>query len=104
MVAGLVEIYAGFEVGETAGTRALFFVSGLISIAFGIVLFARPGIGAVTLALLFGLFNLVYGFWALIEGIDLRRTPHHLVSLSAERRGIAPEAADRSDDQLLSVM
>ena len=66
MVAGLVEIYAGFEVGESAGTRALFFVSGLISIAFGIVLFARPGIGAVTLALLFGLFNLVYGFWALI--------------------------------------
>ena len=61
MVAGLVEIYAGFEVGETAGTRALFFVSGLISIAFGIVLFARPGVGAVTLALLFGLFNLVYG-------------------------------------------
>ena len=26
IVAGLVEIYAGFEVGETAGTRALFFV------------------------------------------------------------------------------
>ncbi len=67
MVAGLVEIYAGFEVGESAGTRALFFVSGLISIAFGIVLFARPGVGAVTLALLFGLFNLVYGFWALIR-------------------------------------
>ena len=73
MVAGLVEIYAGFEVGESAGTRALFFVSGLISIAFGIVLFARPGVGAVTLALLFGLFNLVYGFWALTQGIDLRR-------------------------------
>jgi uncharacterized membrane protein HdeD (DUF308 family) len=104
MVAGLVEIYAGFEVGETAGTRALFFVSGLISIAFGIVLFARPGVGAVTLALLFGLFNLVYGFWALIEGIDLRQTRHHLVSLSDERRGIATETADRSDHEVLSVM
>src|SRR5271165_4422316 len=45
MAAGLVEIYTGFKVGEKAGTRALFFVSGLISIAFGIVLFARPGVG-----------------------------------------------------------
>ena len=96
MVAGLVEIYAGFEVGEAAGTRALFFVSGLISIAFGIVLFARPGVGAVTLALLFGLFNLVYGFWALIEGIDLRRTHRTVGSLVDEQ--------PRQHDQLASVM
>jgi uncharacterized membrane protein HdeD (DUF308 family) len=104
MVAGLVEIYAGFEVGETTGTRALFFVSGLISVAFGIVLFARPGIGAVTLALLFGLFNLVYGFWALIEGIDLRRARHHLASVFDGGHGVAPEAKDRADDPVLSVM
>ena len=87
MVAGLVEIYAGFEVGETAGTRALFFVSGLISIAFGIVLFARPGVGAVTLALLFGLFNLVYGFWALTQGIDLRRAVRTGPRRSTSSRG-----------------
>ena len=96
MVAGLVEIYAGFEVGESAGTRALFFVSGLISIAFGIVLFARPGVGAVTLALLFGLFNLVYGFWALVQGIDLRRAHRTVDSLVDEQ--------PRQRDQLASVM
>jgi uncharacterized membrane protein HdeD (DUF308 family) len=96
MVAGLVEIYAGFEVGKTAGTRALFFVSGLISIAFGIVLFSRPGVGAVTLALLFGLFNLVYGFWALVQGIDLRRAHRTVESLVDEQ--------PRQRDQLASVM
>jgi uncharacterized membrane protein HdeD (DUF308 family) len=96
MVAGLVEIYAGFEVGESAGTRALFFVSGLISIAFGIVLFARPGVGAVTLALLFGLFNLVYGFWTLVQGIDLRRAHRTADSLVEEQ--------PRQRDQLTSVM
>ena len=96
IVAGLVEIYAGFEVGESAGTRALFFVSGLISIAFGIVLFARPGVGAVTLALLFGLFNLVYGFWALVQGIDLRRA-HRAVDTPVEEQ-------PRQRDQLASVM
>ena len=60
--------------GEPAGTRALFILGGLVTIAFGVVLFARPGIGAITLALLFGLFNLIYGAWTLAQGIELRRT------------------------------
>ena len=42
--------------------------------AFGVVLCARPGIGAVTLALLFGLFNLIFGIWMLVQGIELRHT------------------------------
>ena len=96
MVAGLVEIYAGFEVGESAGTRALFFVSGLISITFGIVLFARPDMGAVALALLFGLFNLVYGISALAGGIDLRRAYRTVDSQVDEQPG--------QRQQLASVM
>ena len=95
MVAGLVEIYAGFEVGESAGTRALFFVSGLISIAFGIVLFARPGVGAVTLALLFGLFNLVYGFWALVAGHRPAPGPPHS-GLAGRRAAAAARPASVS--------
>ena len=76
---GLVEIFAAFRAGEAAGTRALYILGGLVSVAFGVVLFARPGIGALTLALLFGLFNLIYGAWTLVDGIELRRTqktPH----------------------------
>jgi hypothetical protein len=38
-----------------------------------VVLFARPGIGAVTFTLLFGLFNLIYRIWMLAQGIELRR-------------------------------
>lgn len=30
--------------------RAMFIVGGLVSVAFGVVLFARPNVGAVTLA------------------------------------------------------
>ena len=60
--------------GEAAGTRALFILGGLITAAFGVVLCARPGIGAVTLALLFGLFSLIAGIWMLVQGIELRRT------------------------------
>ena len=85
-IGGLVEIIAGLQAGEPAGTRALFFVSGLISIAFGTVLFARPDMGAVALALLFGLFNLVYGIWAFIQGVELRRAHRTVDSLVDEQQ------------------
>jgi len=74
VIAGLVEFSAAFASGEPAGTRAMFIPGGLVTIAFGVVLCARPGIGAVTLALLFGLFNLTAGTWMLAQGIALRRT------------------------------
>jgi len=49
------------------------------------VLFAHPGAGAITLALLFGLFNLVYGASALVQGIELRRTGKAIRSAFTER-------------------
>ena len=58
VIAGLVEIAAAFSAGEPAQDE------------HG----PGPGIGAVTLALLFGLFNLIAGIWMLAQGIDLRRT------------------------------
>ena len=80
-VGGFIEIFAGFQSGETAGTRAMFILGGLISIAFGVLLFARPGVGAVTLALLFGLFSLVYGFSQITLGIEARHTGQTLHSI-----------------------
>jgi uncharacterized membrane protein HdeD (DUF308 family) len=72
-MAGFTEIFTAFGSGETAGTRALFILAGLISIAFGLVLFAWPGLGVVTLALLFGIFAIVYGVSHIATGIRLRR-------------------------------
>jgi uncharacterized membrane protein HdeD (DUF308 family) len=72
-VSGIFEIVAAFGTGEAAGTRALFILGGLVSVAFGVVLFARPGIGAVTLALLFGLFSIFYGISEITLGVQLRR-------------------------------
>jgi uncharacterized membrane protein HdeD (DUF308 family) len=73
ITAGIVEIAAAFQAGEPAGTRAMFILGGLVTVAFGVVLCARPGLGAITVALLFGLFNLIYGGWALVQGIEVRR-------------------------------
>jgi len=80
-VAGFAEIFAAFGSGETAGTRAMYIVTGLISIAFGVVLSARPDIGAVTLALLFGLFSLIYGVSEIVIGVQMRQTGKTLHSV-----------------------
>lgn len=83
IVTGTLEIVAAFRSGEEAGTRALFIFGGLVSIAFGVVLFGHPGMGAVSLALVFGLFNLIAGSLMLLRGVELRQTTariHALVS------------------------
>jgi uncharacterized membrane protein HdeD (DUF308 family) len=70
---GIVEIAGGFGKGEAAGTRAMFILTGLVSVAFGVLLFARPDVGAITLALLFGLFNLIYGITRITLGVQLHQ-------------------------------
>ena len=85
IVAGLAEIAAAFGHGEPAGTRALFILGGLITVAFGVVLCARPGLGAATLTLLFGLFNLIAGIWMLVQGIELRRAGQTLDPAAREK-------------------
>jgi uncharacterized membrane protein HdeD (DUF308 family) len=83
---GFAEIFAGFQSGETAGTRAMFILAGLVSLAFGVLLFARPGVGAVTLALLFGLYSLIYGFSQITAGVQVRQLGKSFQPLSALKK------------------
>jgi len=78
---GFTEIFLAFGRGEQAGTRALFILTGLAAIAFGAVFASRPDIGAVTLALLFGLFSLVYGIVQIVVGVEVRRSGKSLESV-----------------------
>jgi uncharacterized membrane protein HdeD (DUF308 family) len=79
VVGGIVEVVNGFGAGETAGTRAMYILTGLVAVAFGVLLFARPGLGAITLALLFGLFSMVFGITRITLGVQMHQ-------LHAERR------------------
>jgi uncharacterized membrane protein HdeD (DUF308 family) len=74
LVAGFSEIFAAFGSDETAGIRTMFLLAGLVWVVFGVVLLAWPGPGTVTLALLFGIFAIVYGVSHIATGIRLRRT------------------------------
>jgi uncharacterized membrane protein HdeD (DUF308 family) len=81
IVAGVFEITAAFLLGESAGTRAMFIVTGLLSIAFGAIVVDRPAVGALTIALLFGLFSIASGVTAIMQGDQLRRTGNVLHSV-----------------------
>ena len=89
VAAGLLQITVAFRKGEPAGSRAMLILCGLVSVAFGTVLFARPGVGALTLALLFGLFNLIHGAVMLMDGIQLRRGIGHVLHSAPQERHAA---------------
>jgi hypothetical protein len=80
-VTGIVEVLLALQRDEVVGSRALWALSGLVSIALGIVLAVRPDIGALTLATL---------FWAVLHrGWNLRPRPAaHARSLGADEQGL----------------
>ena len=73
-IGGILEFITAFGSGESAGMRAMFLLGGLVSVAFGVVLVARPGVGALTLALLFGLYTLIFGVSEIVLGAELRHS------------------------------
>jgi uncharacterized membrane protein HdeD (DUF308 family) len=72
-VTGSVEVAMAFRSGEQAGERALWALTGVVSVALGVVLAIRPDIGALTLATVFGLFSIVYGLSTIALGAQLHR-------------------------------
>jgi uncharacterized membrane protein HdeD (DUF308 family) len=86
MVTGIVEVALTFRQGATAGERAMWILSGLVSIALAVVLFIRPDIGALSLATVFGLFAIVYGVSTVVLSMQARKvsgTVHRLVDSAA---------------------
>jgi uncharacterized membrane protein HdeD (DUF308 family) len=86
LITGVVEVALTFRQGATAGERAMWILSGLVSIALGVVLFVRPDVGALSLASVFGLFAIVYGVSAVVLSMQARRATgavHRLVDSAA---------------------
>jgi uncharacterized membrane protein HdeD (DUF308 family) len=76
-VTGVIEVALTFRHGATVGERAMWMLSGLVSIILGGVLFIRPDLGVLSLATVFGLFSIFYGVSALVLSFNARqlRTP-----------------------------
>jgi uncharacterized membrane protein HdeD (DUF308 family) len=70
---GIFEIGLAFEL-PLGGQRALLLgLGGLLSIVFGVIMFAEPGAGAVALLALIAAFALVTGITRIAFAIELRR-------------------------------
>jgi uncharacterized membrane protein HdeD (DUF308 family) len=80
LTVGFIELAMAFQRGDTAGERAMWGLTGLVSIALSAVLFIRPDIGAVSLASVFGLFALVWGVTGVVLSFQTRAVSgSHLV-------------------------
>jgi uncharacterized membrane protein HdeD (DUF308 family) len=82
VAAGIFQFLGGVFALPLSGARALLvMLMGLVSVAFGVIMFARPGAGALALLMLIAAFAIVTGITQLVASFELRRVAHE-----AERR------------------
>jgi uncharacterized membrane protein HdeD (DUF308 family) len=70
---GIFEMSLVFALPLSGGRSLLLALGGLLSVAFGVVMFAHPGAGAVALLALVAAFALVTGAMQIAFALELRR-------------------------------
>lgn len=90
---GVIAISGGFLLPLHGGDRALLTLTGLVSILFGIVMFARPGDGALVLLALIAAFALVRGISELVVAIGWQRLLEYEVKRSLAGAKPRPQPA-----------
>ena len=69
---GILEMSFALVVPVSGGRRLLLMLGGLLSVAFGVIMFGHPGAGAVALLALIGAFAFVSGVMQIALAIELR--------------------------------
>ncbi|GAB6190785.1 HdeD family acid-resistance protein [Desulfocastanea catecholica] len=72
MMTGVLEIIAAVSLRNEIQGEWLLGLSGILSILFSVILFVNPGIGAVTLIWLIGVYAIVFGAAMIFLGLRLR--------------------------------
>ena len=70
---GIIAIFGAFRLPLDGSDTALMILSGLVSVLFGIVMFAEPGAGALVVLALIAAFALVTGITEVIVAIGAKR-------------------------------
>jgi uncharacterized membrane protein HdeD (DUF308 family) len=76
VVTGVAEIAAAIALRRVLDREWLLVVSGVLSIVLGVLLFAYPGAGALTLVVLIGAYALAFGVLLLALAFKLERHAH----------------------------
>jgi uncharacterized membrane protein HdeD (DUF308 family) len=75
---GIIQIALAFDRPLRSGQSLLLALSGVLSVAFGVIMFAHPGAGAIALLALIATFALVTGAMQIAFAVELRRATHEL--------------------------
>jgi uncharacterized membrane protein HdeD (DUF308 family) len=92
IVIGLLQIASAFELLLDGGDRVLLVLSGLVSIAFGVIMWIHPGAGALALITLIAAFAVVTGTNLLVTGFRMRRSTEAVAEHVAGRIGMTHAA------------
>ena len=84
VITGFVTIATGIWLRrETGNSEWLMWLAGLVSVAFGVILLARPGLGIATLVWVIGLYTIVFGIIETIAAFRLKGAAGRLAHRTA---------------------
>ena len=91
LINGVLEIVAAIQLRHFIEGEWMMIVSGILSILFGVVLFASPNQGALALLWVIGIFAIVIGIWLIIFAFRLRsKTKKIKQYLEEQNQGFSP--------------
>jgi uncharacterized membrane protein HdeD (DUF308 family) len=75
IMTGVLEIVAAIRLRRVIAGEWMLALSGLLSLVFGILVFAFPGAGAIGIAWVFGCYAAAAGLMLIVLGVRLRTAP-----------------------------
>ena len=76
IASGVMQIVGAIRLRKEIDDEWLLIASGVLSVLFGLVLLARPGLGALSMIFVIGAFAIVYGILEVMFSLRLRRHVH----------------------------
>lgn len=70
---GVMEIVAAIRLRKVISNELVWILAGIVSVAFGVFLLLRPGVGAIVLVWWIGSFALVFGILLIVLAFRIRR-------------------------------
>jgi uncharacterized membrane protein HdeD (DUF308 family) len=88
---GIIAVGGAFWLPIDGGDRAVLALTGLVSILFGVVMFAKPGDGALVLLALIAAFELITGISQLVVAIGGKRLLEYSAKQAVSRAKPKPQ-------------
>jgi uncharacterized membrane protein HdeD (DUF308 family) len=83
IITGIGEIVFAVKLRQVLPHEWLLVLSGLLSVVFGVLLFARPGPGALSVIWIIGAYAIIYGVSLLVAAYRLKKFAGHITPATA---------------------